>query len=163
MTTIAYDHANQIIAIDSRRCRGDYIQSDDAKNFMVFGDGSVWFFCGVCSDFKFIVDAYNNKETGITYDIEAEALVFKAGLRRVYFADGKTNFDDDYDHSFAIGSGAQYAIAAMDFGLDAAASVEYAKTRDTHAGGKVHIFSLKTASFITERWDSCKEQMKSVL
>jgi len=43
----------------------------------------------------------------------------------------------------AWGSGAEWAIAAMDFGETAEGAIEYAKTKDTGTGGRIYIKEVK--------------------
>ncbi|WP_210772140.1 hypothetical protein [Rhodanobacter lindaniclasticus] len=45
----------------------------------------------------------------------------------------------------AIGSGWQFAIAAMDFGKTAKQAIEYAMTRDNGTGGGVDFVRIRTA------------------
>lgn len=46
--------------------------------------------------------------------------------------------------SEAIGSGWQWAMAAMDFGASAIEAVNYAKKRNCHTGGKIFYFNFET-------------------
>lgn len=159
MTTIIYDHENQLIAVDSRRCRGDDIISDDSKKYKCFENGEVWFFCGVTADFKILIDAFRNKTTGIDREIEAEAFAFipEIGFLRVYFAHGLVHYDNNYDFNIAIGTGSPYALSAMDFGCDAIEAIEYAKKRDSHTGGRINVYSMEKRCFVGERMMREKE------
>lgn len=42
-----------------------------------------------------------------------------------------------------MGSGYQFAIAALDLGKTAKEAVNYAKTRDIYTGGRVRVFDVK--------------------
>ena len=52
------------------------------------------------------------------------------------------------DFSLSIGSGEDYAISAIDLGKSAKKAVEYAMTRDSCSGGKVHVYDIVKGKFI---------------
>ena len=51
-------------------------------------------------------------------------------------------------YNFAIGSGANFASAALDFDCDVKSAVEYAAEKDPFTGGKVQVFDVNLMKFI---------------
>lgn len=49
-----------------------------------------------------------------------------------------------------IGSGGDFAMAALDFGKSAREAVEYAITKDFNSGGKVWVFDIDSNAFIED-------------
>ena len=52
--------------------------------------------------------------------------------------------------SYAIGSGAEFAMSAMDFGMTAKEAVEYTMTRDIYTGGEVTVFDTVKMQFVPD-------------
>lgn len=140
MTTIAYKDG--VIAYDSRQTRGDRIVSDDCSKCETV-DGVSFFLSGAVCDEKALIAAY--------FGAPSSAPVECAG----YAADGGSLFmighDDkngiwkqplDLSNPDAIGSGAAYAIAAMDMGASAEDAVRAAMKRDIYTGGTVRTMTI---------------------
>lgn len=51
-------------------------------------------------------------------------------------------------NDFAMGSGRDFALAAMDHGKTPAESIEYAKTRDVYTGGEVHTHDIEKGEWL---------------
>lgn len=60
----------------------------------------------------------------------------------VHMWEGGVAIPIDPSSKLAIGSGAQWAMAAMDFGKNAVKAVEYAATRDNGTGGGVDVVTI---------------------
>lgn len=148
MTTIAWD--GKTLAADSLVTRG--FTQVDMMNKIITGmnDGLIFALCGDRSDYERIslwieLKVESLKEARDTYPIKDEdseiLMITKAGVFH-YEGDCKGH-TSKINHKFAIGSGYQFALAAMDHGKTAVEAVEYAMTRDTSTGGKVNYFHAK--------------------
>lgn len=141
MTTIVYDHENKEIAVDSRCCTGEgKILSDTIEKFITI-EGVTFFYTASGDDGVELAKLISGE------DCESEAL--KA---TVMFIKGGAAYMGTYsnciidtwilEYSDAIGSGADFALAALDFGKNANDAIEYAKTRDNFTGGEVKVFQV---------------------
>lgn len=143
MTTIVYDHKNKQIAFDSRTSAGTHICTDNAKKHYNVGN-SLLILAGQLSDIDVFISEYPDIKTtsgangfciegNIAYDIaEKDGKLSKS----------KLHYNDSQ------GSGYAFAIAALDFGKTAKQAIEYAATRDSSTGGKVHVYDIKEGKFI---------------
>ena len=142
MTTIAYNHKDKQIAVDSRSSRDNVIMSDHVDKSKLV-NGVTFVLCGAACDYSILIDMYFGSESKLVP--EANAFVIDDG--KVYrigcTADG-VFWKQECEHNDALGSGWEYALAAMDFGRDAEEAVEYAKTRDCYTGGEVHVFNVES-------------------
>lgn len=138
MTTIAFD--GKTMACDTQ-VTGDYVYNTDTKiyeNEFVFigaaGDAGVGIL--LVGDDSILVPKH--------YDFDFEALVFVKDTEKVY----KVAFYKSWDcalssvvpvaDSFpAVGSGAPYALAAMECGYSAHGGVAVASKFDTNTGGNI--------------------------
>lgn len=138
MTTIAFD--GKTMACDTR-VAGDHIYNTDTKIYEndtyvigVAGDAAVG---TMLIDCPYILQAR-------PYDFDFEALVFVKDTEKVY----KVAFYKSWDcalssvipiaDSFAaVGSGAPYALAAMECGYSAHGGVAVASKFDVNTGGKI--------------------------
>jgi len=150
MTTIVYDHKRGQIAVDSRASAGGVIKDDSYDKTIVRGD-AIWFICGTTMDFERLVDIAESSENGDCYElgsiIDCRAMMVRDGV--VYdcaITDGRF-YLDRITNNDSMGSGEQFAIAAMDHGKTAKQAVEYAATRDIYTGGKVRVYDIKKGKF----------------
>ena len=140
MTTIAYHHKSKTIAWDSRATSGNVIASDSDQK-MTKVNGVTFWLCGSVADERLLIDMYFGEKSEVIPEANAlawdgdelflvgvndEALLWKMPLR--------------YDK--ALGSGGDFALSAMRFGLDAKGAVEHAKKLDCYTGGKVRVMRL---------------------
>jgi len=138
MTTIAYKDG--IIAYDSRLTHGDIIKTDTAnKKYDING---VSFFCsGSPSDIPQFVNWWFTGEN--PDDISLSAFVYDGKLWQA----GTNNTDGPWktilDVPYAIGSGMDFAIGAMDMGASAKEAVQVASKRDIYTGGKIKEFRVR--------------------
>ena len=141
MTTIAYDHDNKVIAVDSRMTLQGVISSDD-KDKVIYKGAVAWVLCGSICDF----DDFTSLTKGQRF--EGELTLDASGIRAV---DGKAYHvfmhegvlcEELLTCNLTLGSGAKFATAAMDYGSSAREAVEYAMTRDIYTGGKARKVEL---------------------
>ena len=139
MTTIAYNHKDKEIAVDSRITRGDFIVSDNAKK-AVKNENGFFALCGRAADCKLVAECFPNEPPR-----EVDCYGFVASDNCVYwlsFSDGQMILTE-CDYNEAAGSGQDHAITALDIGLSAKEAVKMAVKRDLHSGGKVMVYKVK--------------------
>lgn len=135
MTTIAYKDG--VIAYDGRQTRGDSIVSDDAPKCQVV-DGVRFLLAGAVCDEKALIAAYFGTPSAVP--VECSGYVIDGGKLMMVGHDDKTGIwkqELEPSNPDAIGSGAAYAVAAMDMGASAEEAVRAAMKRDIYTGGKV--------------------------
>lgn len=141
MTTIAYKDG--VIAYDGRQTRNDRIVSDSAAKCQVV-DGVSFFLSGAVCDEKALIAAYFG--TASPVPVECSGYVVDDGKLMMVGHDDKTGIwkqELDLSNPDAIGSGAAYAIAAMDMGASAEDAVRAAMKRDIYTGGTVRTVTIK--------------------
>ena len=138
MTTIAYD--GKTIAYDSRETMGDFISSDKHDKH-IYSQGIHFFYCGTVIDCQEFINSYESGEC--SPDISCQ--VFMAQDGQVYRSSHElgTIWVEYMDEPFAMGTGADFAIGAMDMGADAKQAVKIACGRDTKSGGRIRTFKVK--------------------
>jgi 20S proteasome alpha/beta subunit len=138
MTTIAYK--NGVIAYDSRRTCDGRIVTDRADKKRE-RDGHVFFGSGSTSDILSLMDAFFGAK--IEGECDAQVIVVHDGhVTEIIWTEGRL-FKYPVDHEYAIGSGSDNAITAMDMGATAAEAVEMAMKRDTATGGQVRTLLVR--------------------
>lgn len=143
MTTIAYK--NGVIAYDGRQTRNDRIVSDSAPKCQVV-DGVSFFLSGAVCDEKALIAAYFG--TASPVPVECSGYAVDAGKLMMIGHDDTTGIwkqDLDPANPDAMGSGAQYALAAMDMGASAYKAIEMAAKRDTNTGGTIRTVVIDPA------------------
>ena len=149
MTTIAYHHASREVAVDGRVTSGALVATNNFEKWRLSGE-DVWFLSGAIPDW----DRFISHQTGILkgrpdFEVCCSALLVSGG--KCYEA-GMTEAGEPWrsvlTYDLAIGSGRDFAIAAMDHGKGARDSVGYASVRDNGTGGKISVFSIESMSFI---------------
>jgi ATP-dependent protease HslVU (ClpYQ) peptidase subunit len=141
MTTIAYKDG--VIAYDSRQTRSDRIVSDNSPKCQVV-DGVSFFLSGAVCDERALIAAYFGTPSPVP--VECSGYAVDAGKLMLVGHDDKTGIwkqDLDLSNPDAIGSGAQYALAAMDMGATAEEAVAAAAKRDVYTGGAIRTMSIK--------------------
>lgn len=141
MTTIVYNHKEKVICCDSRATKGGVI-ADDNANKIRKRDGLIFVAAGLVSDIDILVATYPIGFTGMD---TLEACMFVVDDGKVWEAvvcEGVYSVVE-LDFNSTLGSGAHFALAAMDFGCTAKQSVKYAMTRDCATGGKIRTVKVK--------------------
>ena len=140
MTTLAYHKPTNTIAYDSRTTAGSMIVSDKSQKAHKVGD-ITFIMCGSRSDEEALINSHLNG--GQRIHLDCNALVIDKGL---VYKIGQTEDDGLWSNiltdSFSLGSGSEWAIAAMDHGKNAREAVKYAMTRDTGTGGRVRVINI---------------------
>lgn len=151
MTTIAYDHKNQQIAVDSRAISGGIIVDDESQKWRLTESGEVWFTCGAICDEDLLIECFKDGDKKLNIGVipDANALVVRDGvvLMRGVTPDGEA-WTQKLTSNRCLGSGSSFALAALDFGKCAKSAVEYAITRDCYSGGKAHLYDIKLGRFL---------------
>lgn len=149
MTTLVYSRKEHVIAVDSRCTMNGGVASNDSKKWIQKED-RLYFFCGDVADAEVLAELVDQ---GIDLLGEGETLdatvIYASNEPIVYYADGETikHYSLHYDDFSAYGSGAFFALSALDFGKTAKQAVEYAMTRDIYSGGKVVQYDLTKQRF----------------
>lgn len=147
MTTMAYDHERLSIAVDCRITMDGVIcsESSDAKVFE--NAEGVWFFSGVVADYHLFRECFSKGRSGHTEIYNCYAFYFDRATKQLFLR----SIDDKgvanncpINYNYALGSGSNFALAALDFGKTAADAVVYASTRDNCTGANVIVFDIKS-------------------
>ena len=139
MTTIAYKDG--IIAYDGRITRSHQIVYDDFDKCLD-RDGVKFVCSGSTADFEGLISAYFGGEAP---NCSAVALVVADGGVWHSAVDENSGFWKApliMDRPYAIGSGSEYALTAMDMGASAYQAVEMAMKRDSCTGGKIRTLTV---------------------
>ncbi len=139
MTTIAYNHKYKQVAYDGRCTGGDVIKCDDGDKLDTKGD-LTFILAGALDEKEHLIGQYPNKlekTVSVSGFLIKDKIVYGICGDDLNIAEWKMNYSDSH------GSGAKFAIAAMDHGKTAKEAVEYAMTRDIYTGGKVRVFDVK--------------------
>ena len=139
MTTIAYDHSDKQIAVDSRTSSGGLINTDKANKMIKRGNHR-YFMCGSTCDFERFVNEAEAGEGSI--DLESWGFMIKDGKVFKVTQEGKRYLFSPLTYNDALGSGSKFAIAAMDFGQSAKQAVQYAVKKDANTGGRIRVFNV---------------------
>lgn len=148
MTTVAFD--GKTLASDSRSCIGDMIYEEDAqKLFTDIGPFVVLGIAGVYQDGMDTMDMIQDFSKidhvrGISVeDIGHVSILGITKDGRLWSYAGEKSCELRMDKPFAIGSGADFALAAMDLGKTAKEAVEYASTRDLGTNNIIQVANLE--------------------
>jgi hypothetical protein len=142
MTTIAYHHKSKTIAWDSRKS-GDngVIKSDNSEKHIEVGGVHYWI-CGVVSDEKLMIQAYQDGKVDRVPECNAfvhdDGVTYRCGVDSEGFI-----WKEELDNDDSFGSGHPFALSAMRLGLNAKEAVEHAKTLDCYTGGEVNVMELE--------------------
>ena len=149
MTTIVYDHENQRIAVDSRTSSGSYIVTDNEEKFTYDGFGRLWFLTGVNCDCQPFIDSYE-------HNAQAPKDLFCHGIfvkdKRVFLVTLKEGLYKTTlcKNSECWGSGADFAMSALDLCYSATVAMDCAKKRDSHTGGLTRVYDIEKGEFISD-------------
>lgn len=139
MTTIAYKSG--LIACDSRQTRGDRIVSDSCSKCTEV-DGVKFFLAGSVCDEAALIAAYFGKPSSVP--VESSGYAADNGVLMLIGHDENGIWKQvlDLANPDAIGTGAPYALTAMDMGASAEESIAAAAKRDIYTGGAVKVYNL---------------------
>lgn len=141
---MAYNHKDKEIAVDSRNTCGSLIVSDKF-NKIIECNGIKYVGCGDDDHVQALIMLLNNTMQRSEVDVNQAVLywphdgkAFKSG-----FNEDDGVWTQELQFNEAAGTGANFALAAMDFGCSAKEAVKYAMTRDIYSGGKVKVIKVK--------------------
>lgn len=142
MTTIAYD--GRYLAADSRVTNGNTLISDDAHK-LVHQGGKFIASVGITPDIDKLIECVVGADTSHT-NLDADCMYVDECV--VYLAGCP---DDGYwycraEFVRASGSGANFALAAMDLGKNAMEAINVAMNRDICTGGTIRYVDLSNIS-----------------
>ena len=143
MTTIAYKDG--VIAYDSRITNGSTITHDDFEKCQEV-KGVKFVLSGYVCDYAKLIGAWFGET--VTSTVECAALVFdgSALCYASYSAeDGLCKTPIWLERPYAIGSGSDHALTAMDMGATAYKSVEMAAKRNSSTGGTIRTVIIDPA------------------
>ncbi|AUR94645.1 hypothetical protein NVP1197A_07 [Vibrio phage 1.197.A._10N.286.54.F2] len=142
MTTIVYDHKNKTISWDSRQTsNGGEIKSDKVKKHHISNGVHFWIAGAVC-DQDLMIQHYLGESPELVPECNCIAFddgkVYRCGVNEqaIFWKELLT-------HNDGFGSGREWALAALDFGLSSKDAVKYATKKDAFSGGKIHTMELK--------------------
>lgn len=141
MTTIAYKDG--VIAYDSLATRGGVVFDFDADKHHQVGEAHL-FIAGSAHDVRDFLDAYQSGST--EKDLDIEAILVEDN--NIYLC-STTDAGDFWrckiraEQAYAIGSGSDFALTAMDMGATAEESVIMASKRDINTGGKIRTYEIQ--------------------
>lgn len=141
MTTIAY--RDGIIAYDSRCTTGSTIVDHNYNKKIVIA--SVTFICcGTVADLEKACIAFFDDEAEDLPDMDVAYLAWDGiTLYSCSVSKGRLyKVPESRKNYFAIGSGEDHALTAMDCGLSAKEAVKKAAYRDVNTGGRIRTFKL---------------------
>lgn len=149
MTTIAYD--TKTLVSDSRSNINGMIYEEDAQK--IFTNVGPFAVIGIAGDYQAAMDTINmidefpNIEHIRGIPVEEIGNVSIIGItadRRLWSYAGDKSCELRSDQPFAVGSGEQFALAAMDLGKTAEEAVKYAATRDPNTNSVTQVAHLVT-------------------
>lgn len=139
MTTLCY-HKGEL-AWDSRVTAGNIIQKDNAQK-RVKHKGLYFVLCGTVPDFPAFMQAYTEGTGGANLSVSA-FVVHPEGLYRASTDEsGIWRTKLSYNDVAALGSGMEFAIAAVDCGKTPREAIKVAAKRDNCTGGLVRTMSI---------------------
>lgn len=146
MTTMAYHHKDEQIAVDSQ-ITAEGVVLDDNYNKIIINELGTWVLAGCTSEHEL----FTNLKSGDNVGRGLECIGFLIRGGKVFLVlteeDGRYS-ESPVTYNDAQGCGHTFAIAAMDHGKSAKEAVEYAITRDIYTGGKVQVIDVKTGEAI---------------
>ena len=135
MTTIAYHKESGIIAVDGQVTSGDIIAKSDYDKCIV-RNGFTFILCGSIADGDELIRCFLNEEKP-EVELSAAGMMVAAGVvYRLFMHDGKPT-KQILNYNWAMGSGMEFALAALDHGKSAYEAVAYASSRDLYTNGNI--------------------------
>ena len=150
MTTIAYNHKEKKIAVDSMSTAGRrMVANNNAKKWEI-ESGVKFFIAGSTCDIQLFIDIYFKRHDKSADEIPDCAAIIVDASGNVFLAEVNNDLvleKSPLTYDFAIGSGSDFAISAIDLGKSSGEAVEYAATRCIYTGGKIHVYDIEKSEF----------------
>tara|TARA_R110000803_G_scaffold95395_5_gene163387 strand:+ start:2119 stop:2562 length:444 start_codon:yes stop_codon:yes gene_type:complete len=147
MTTIAYHHESNQVAVDSRSViSGTY---DDNTNKVHKNKGRTFILCGSVCDFSYFIENFESLTT-VKLDVELDTcgIMIENGKGYYVFVHSGAFNQEPLTANLCLGSGMNFATSALDFDETAKGAVEFASTRCIYTGGKVHVYDIEKGELI---------------
>ncbi len=138
MTCITYHHKDKQIAYDGRCTGGGLIKSDNDEKVDKKAD-LIFVLAGSLDEKEHLISQYPGK---LEKPVSVSGFLIKDKIVYGICGDDLDIAEWEMRYSDAHGSGAHFAIAAMDHGKSAKQAVKYAITRDIYSGGRVRVFNV---------------------
>lgn len=138
MTTIAFD--GKTMSCDTRVTCGDTFYNTDTKIYE--NDAYVIGVAGDAGAGTMLVQV-SNILTMRTYEYNFQAIVYEKQTKRIFYVSFDKSWESNssvvpiVDSHLAVGSGADFARAAMECGYSAQGAVAVASKFDLNTGGKI--------------------------
>lgn len=141
MTILAYNRNERSIACDSRFTTGERKQY--GRKFKELADGRVILFAGDVREGRKAI-RYIERNAALPADLLTETVVVVFDRKRkVVLVYDEHHVPERVRDSEAWGSGADFAIGALDAGASAEQAVKITCRRSTSCGGKIHVFNME--------------------
>lgn len=137
MTTICMNKTG--VAFDSRMTQGRTIASDEYMKARE-KDGYVFILAGRVASMDKFIDTYFKDGDWEKWDTGG-VVITPEGQVMIVEGDTGSFLWDGWD--YADGSGGNFALAALKFGLNPVEAIEFAMTLDTATGGEVHFIPFE--------------------
>lgn len=148
MTTIAYNHKDRQIAYDSRLTSCGMVMSD-TKSKMVARNGLTFFISGSDGGVSDFIDMHTGCGKADNHpEVSAFMVDEKGNVWLCVVTEDMIAQKSIVEYNSSMGSGEQFALAAMDMGKTASDAVKYAKTRCIYTGGKVNVYDIERKEVI---------------
>ncbi len=143
MTVIVYSKKHEIIAFDSRLSRDHHIVSDKARKDIKLANNEIAFAAGSVNEIDALISAYTH-DTKFDRTLDAVMLVADSAgkVKRVGYCSEDGLWENKVNFNEAIGCGAEWALAALDFGKSPYEAVAYAITKNSTCGGTIREYHV---------------------
>lgn len=138
MTTVVF--RDGVLASDSRVTVNDMVSTDKQTKVHRLRDGRLYGWAGSVEDAERLRISLRKGEAPPRLDNISALLIDGDGVIHLY--EGNIWIEQKGEPYYAVGSGAPYALGAMDAGADAIAAAKIAIKRDVNSGGKVRSVKL---------------------
>lgn len=149
MTTIVYSKRENKIAFDSRLSTDDIVICDDFDK-SVFKEDNFFVGTGCVDDIERLIQHYLNEDTETEKSLECTVMAhnYKYSTLKIIFEDNKNIEVESVVYDRAIGSGRDFALAAIDLTGSVETAIRQAAKRDLKTGGTARIYDLDMGQII---------------
>lgn len=145
MTAILYSKQEDSIYYDSRLVKMGDIVTDKATKSKEVQDVK-FFFAGCTADWDYLIERYFNPEIPLPSKLKLtiSAIIYDKRDKKVKLAAFEDDmiFIEELDNNYAIGSGATWALAALDFDKNGYDAIDYAITKNCYCGGTIRHYKI---------------------
>lgn len=141
MTTIAYNHKDKQIAVDSQTSRDNIIVSLSADKVDTV-DGVKFIACGATCDIPNLIGAYFGKEYDKSLSCVEAFVIDDSKAYKISICKEDGFWKHELKFNDATGCGEQFALSALLNGASAKEAVEHAIKLDCYTGGEVQVIDI---------------------